>query len=151
MTRRRVIVCGAGMAGLAAAVSAAEAGAEVRVFEKSPAIGGTTFMSQGRIWTLDTLEQFAELSPNGNAKLHRLLHGQMATDMDWLERCGVVIQNEEHGIFGHGWGRNMNPEQGLNRLVEVLTAAPWLAAPRHRTGQDPDRTWPGDWGRRRRR
>jgi succinate dehydrogenase/fumarate reductase flavoprotein subunit len=120
MTPRHVVVCGAGLAGLAAAVSAAQAGARVTLIEKSPGIGGTTFLSQGRIWTYDTLDQFRELSPRGDFGWHRLLHRDMGVDLDWLAECGVVVRNEEHGIFGHGWGRNIDPAQGLNRLLELL-------------------------------
>jgi succinate dehydrogenase/fumarate reductase flavoprotein subunit len=45
-----VIVLGTGAAGLVAAVSAAERGARVGLFERSDLVGGTTAMSGGVIW-----------------------------------------------------------------------------------------------------
>lgn len=45
-----VIVVGSGAAGLAAALSARESGAEVTVLEATPTIGGTTALSSGAAW-----------------------------------------------------------------------------------------------------
>src|SRR5579871_3838037 len=45
-----VIVLGTGAAGLTAAVTAAELGARVGLFEKGATIGGTTVYSGGMIW-----------------------------------------------------------------------------------------------------
>lgn len=45
-----VLVVGSGAAGLVAALAAASRGCRVRVFEKTPWIGGTTALSEGMIW-----------------------------------------------------------------------------------------------------
>src|ERR1700759_4798974 len=45
-----VIVLGTGAAGLTAAVTAAELGARVGLFEKGDTVGGTTVYSGGMIW-----------------------------------------------------------------------------------------------------
>ncbi len=45
-----VVIVGAGASGLAAAISAADAGAEVRVLEKSACVGGTAAVSGGVVW-----------------------------------------------------------------------------------------------------
>src|SRR3954447_21902778 len=52
-----VIVLGTGAAGLTAAVTAAELGAKVGLFEKGATLGGTTVYSGGMIWI--TLNQHA--------------------------------------------------------------------------------------------
>ncbi|MFZ2175605.1 MAG: FAD-dependent oxidoreductase [Rhodococcus sp. (in: high G+C Gram-positive bacteria)] len=48
-----IVVFGSGAAGLAAAVTAAEAGCTVQLFEKAPAVGGTTAKSGGVYWVPD--------------------------------------------------------------------------------------------------
>ena len=45
-----VVVLGTGAAGLVAAISAAEHGASVGLFERSELVGGTTAMSGGVVW-----------------------------------------------------------------------------------------------------
>src|ERR1041384_3988482 len=45
-----VIVLGTGAAGMTAAVTAAELGAKVGLFEKGATLGGTTVYSGGMIW-----------------------------------------------------------------------------------------------------
>jgi 3-oxosteroid 1-dehydrogenase len=47
---RRVVVVGSGAAGMAAAVSAARAGAAVTLLERAPLLGGTTAWGGGGIW-----------------------------------------------------------------------------------------------------
>jgi glycine/D-amino acid oxidase-like deaminating enzyme len=48
---RAVIVIGAGMAGLTAALAAGEAGSDVLVLESEPAVGGSMAISGGLIWS----------------------------------------------------------------------------------------------------
>ena len=45
-----VVVIGSGAAGLSAATAAHDAGAEVRLLERAPLIGGTTGVSGGIVW-----------------------------------------------------------------------------------------------------
>lgn len=47
---RRVVVLGSGAAGLTAALAAAQAGADVELFERAPTVGGTTALSGGACW-----------------------------------------------------------------------------------------------------
>ena len=61
-----VIVCGAGMAGLCAAVSALEAGARTLVVDIAPAPGGSMRWSGGTIWTAPSMEVMERWVPGGS-------------------------------------------------------------------------------------
>jgi fumarate reductase flavoprotein subunit len=103
-----VVVVGAGAAGLAAAVSAAQAGATVTLLEKLPALRGTTSWSVGSVAAARTRLQreagiadnpadFAEdivLSDPRTAEPAHLLHllaEQSGAVVTWLETLGVVF------------------------------------------------------------
>ena len=45
-----VVIVGAGASGLAAAIAAHEAGAQVRIIEKASSVGGTAAISGGVVW-----------------------------------------------------------------------------------------------------
>jgi NADPH-dependent 2,4-dienoyl-CoA reductase/sulfur reductase-like enzyme len=61
-----VLVCGGGMAGLCAAVSAAQAGARPLVIEKGAELGGSMLMSGGSIWTAPTMAIMESWVPGGD-------------------------------------------------------------------------------------
>jgi hydroxysqualene dehydroxylase len=88
MTARKVYVIGAGLAGLAAAVTLARMGAAVEVFEAAPQAGGRC-----RSW-FDA--QFGEVIDNGN---HLVLSGNRAT-VDYLKTIGA-----EDRVTGPGEAR----------------------------------------------
>src|SRR4051794_6749143 len=60
MTDFDVIVLGTGGAGLTAAITAAELGARVGLFEKGDTVGGTTVYSGGMIWIPLNMHEPAE-------------------------------------------------------------------------------------------
>jgi succinate dehydrogenase/fumarate reductase flavoprotein subunit len=123
MSQRRthVAICGAGMSGLTAALSALESGAHVTIFEKAPEIGGTTALSGGLVWTWADLAEMQNAIPNGNPALQQLLFDQLAAGRDWLGGYGVIF-GEEESVFGYGWGQRMEPPQALDRLVHHCLA-----------------------------
>lgn len=102
-----VVVLGAGLAGLCAALAAAEAGATVTLLEKTAAAGGSTLMSAGSFALAGTDLQEAEGvkdSPealaqelhkvsggNADAGLVRLYVEQQVDAYHWLKRHGVVF------------------------------------------------------------
>ncbi len=46
-----VVIAGAGGAGLMAALTLAEHGADIKVFEKMPVAGGSTRFPEGHVWS----------------------------------------------------------------------------------------------------
>lgn len=110
-----VLVVGAGLAGLAAAASAAETGASVAICEKRPEIGGSTVLSAGLSAFAGTDEQAAAgiaddtallrddlletgLHRNDPALVDAYCAAQLAT-YRWLRGLGVVY-GEVHAASG---------------------------------------------------
>ncbi|HET7047377.1 MAG TPA: FAD-dependent oxidoreductase [Solirubrobacteraceae bacterium] len=88
---RAVIVVGAGMAGLTAALAAGEAGSDVLVLESEPAVGGSMALSGGLIWGPATLELARRWIPRGNPELQRLLVDELGEVWSWLEGHGTPL------------------------------------------------------------
>lgn len=102
-----VIVTGAGGAGLAAAVSAAEKGASVIVLGKSPKAGGATVFAEGLVAVESPVQKRLGISVTTdelfrnhmhfnhwalNARLVRALIDISSDSIDWLEKMGVVFE-----------------------------------------------------------
>lgn len=79
-----VVVLGTGAAGLVAALAAAEAGADVALFEKSAAVGGTTAISGGTCWVPNHRHGAADTTTeraDALAYLASLSHGFISPDL----------------------------------------------------------------------
>lgn len=111
-----VLVCGAGMAGLTAALSAVEAGASVRVVEKGPQPGGSAILSSGQIWTYESVKDIWENVPCGAPDLQALVVQGLRPGVEWLRSRGVETSDWK-SIHG-GLGVSVDPPE----LVRVLTA-----------------------------
>jgi succinate dehydrogenase/fumarate reductase flavoprotein subunit len=93
----RVVVAGAGMAGLAAAVRARELGAEVAVHEKGERPGGSMLLSSGVVWRYREWERFRAECPAGDPDLQRLVWEGLDDALAWLERLGAPVVARETG------------------------------------------------------
>ncbi len=87
-----VLVCGGGMAGLCAAVSAIEAGARPLVVEKGAAPGGSMRMSGGTIWTAPSMAVMEAWVPGGDRERQRRLVEGLEPGLAWLDGLGVARQ-----------------------------------------------------------
>lgn len=116
-----VVVCGGGLAGLTAAVSALEDGVPVTLIEKAPELGGTTAISGGLIWTFRDYEDIRRDIPAGDAALQWMVHDTVADGRAWLARQGANLGPEE-SLLGHGWGRIMDPPQAVAALADRFNA-----------------------------
>ncbi len=122
-----IIVVGAGGAGLAAALSAAEGGASVLLVEKMPAIGGNTLRASGLFNAADPARQkpmgikdspdwhFKQTMASGHggndlAVVRRFVNEALPT-LNWLESLGVRFMPETVATWGAEWPRGHKPTQ----------------------------------------
>ncbi|MDY4163193.1 MAG: flavocytochrome c [Sutterella sp.] len=94
-----VVVVGAGGAGLSAALSASEAGADVLVIEKMPMLGGNTVLSASHMLSPPKNDRGAEArlesivqakgGSTADPALARMIIGHAAETLDWLSGMGA--------------------------------------------------------------
>lgn len=118
-----VVVVGTGMAGIAAALAAQEAGARVLVLEKAPreSAGGSTRFSgggfrapQGTFTADDLFDDFMSVTQRrGNAELLRNLADRAADGVQWLAKNGMTWVDP----------RSFRPDARA-RKVQLFTAKP---------------------------
>ena len=123
-----VLVIGGGGTGLAAAVSASEAGATVLVAEKSGSLGGTTALSIGSVTAgctsyqerqgihdspealFEDMTKFnAELEPYDNHELRWVLARESGNTIDWLRSLGFEF-----------FGPSLEPPNRVPRMHNVI-------------------------------
>ena len=114
LTATPVVVCGAGMAGLAAAAAAAEAGARVVTVEKGHTVGGSLALSGGLLWTLPSPAEAWEAAPLGDPWLQSLVSESFPAALAWAEGAGVTLG--EDVVVGRGRGRIVDPVQMVAAL-----------------------------------
>ncbi|HXM58859.1 MAG TPA: FAD-dependent oxidoreductase [Candidatus Dormibacteraeota bacterium] len=97
-----LLVLGGGMAGLAAAARAVEAGARVVVAEKRPQVGGSASLSAGILWTAPDVETVRRVCPGGDPELGRALVEGFAPAVEWIRSTGVFVSERWEGQMGFG-------------------------------------------------
>jgi succinate dehydrogenase/fumarate reductase flavoprotein subunit len=123
-----VVVVGAGMAGLTAALVAQESGARTLCLEKLPEPGGSLAISGGYLWTVDSMDDYQRLSPEGDPALGRMVIEDLATGIEWLAEHGVGLNPVAAGMgagraFG---GHRVSPDPvsgAVTPLVDAFVAA----------------------------
>jgi len=133
-----VVVIGGGGAGLTAAITAAEKGADVVLLEKLPVLGGNTMISGGEMaapgnWLQekegikDSKDQFYEdIIKGGDAEndpaLVRVLADNALSGAEWL-RDDVKVEFEDYLLFfgGHSVKRSLVPKDASGaELIKKL-------------------------------
>ncbi|MER2107040.1 MAG: flavocytochrome c [Solibacillus sp.] len=136
----QVVIVGAGMAGLCAALEASRGGVNVLVLEKQPAIGGSSLLSgrfmafaetdfQRKLGIEDSTEKLMQdLLEVGHFKNKKHLveaYGchQLAT-YNWLVENGVVFQDCQ-AVSGHSEprGHTIIPDQAILQLKQLAEEA----------------------------
>ena len=124
-----VLVVGAGGAGLAAAVSAHQNGANVIVLEKMPKMGGNTIMSGSAFNCVDPsrqeplgIEDSIDLhfqqtyeggDEEGNPVMIRTLVENGYPTLQWLESMGMEFKDHVFTVLGGMWPRAHKPVMPL--------------------------------------
>lgn len=140
-----VIVIGGGTAGIPTAIFAAERGARVVIIEKAQALGGTLFLSGGKIAGANTVFQKAKgikdspdahyedvmriSSQTADPMLTRLWVDNAGATIDWLAENGFTV-GEDHPVEGFRYEPYSTPryQWGAANGISILkTMEPLLA------------------------
>src|SRR4051794_21897618 len=116
-----VLVLGGGMAGLCAALAAAEQGARVLVLEKGTRFGGSMHLSNGIVWSFKQMEDVRTRLRAGNAALQELVVEQLPSGFEWLLTHGIELLPEQQ-YFGYGHGRPASGPQMTSALLDAIRA-----------------------------
>jgi fumarate reductase flavoprotein subunit len=118
----RVVVAGGGLAGLTAALRAAELGARVTVLEKGDRPGGSFLLSSGYVWSYMDMPTYCREAPGGDAVLQRLILDRLASGLEWLEGVGGILLSRETGN-PLTFGARFDPQRTAAALVERIRAS----------------------------
>ncbi|TCK92615.1 fumarate reductase flavoprotein subunit [Natranaerovirga hydrolytica] len=124
-----VVVIGGGGAGLSAAVTAHENGANVIVLEKMPRLGGNTILSGGAFNAVNPERQerqgiedstekhytqtYEGGDEAGNPELVRTFVEGAPTALQWLESLGMEFNDDVFTVLGGMWPRANKPSTPL--------------------------------------
>ncbi len=118
----RVVIAGAGLAGLTAALRAAQLGARVTLLEKGDRPGGSFVLSSGYVWSYKDMPTFRKEAPGGDATLQKLILERLGSTLDWLESAGGALLSRETGN-PLTFGARFEPEQTVAALVNRVRAS----------------------------
>ena len=90
-----IIVAGAGIGGLCAALRAQEKGASVAIIEKAEKIGGSAAASGGTIWCATSVDEWLKVQPGGDPTLGAALIDHFYQGITWLSEQGVSLRKRD--------------------------------------------------------
>jgi succinate dehydrogenase/fumarate reductase flavoprotein subunit len=120
-----VVVAGAGLGGLAAALAAAEQGVDVVLLEKGREPGGSFALAGGYIWTFASREDYAREVPEGDPELGGLVVEDLDAGIEFLLEHGARLGPEVISKDGLR-GRRVEPDPvsaGVLPLARALAEA----------------------------
>src|SRR5919112_6564938 len=118
----RIVVAGGGLAGLTAALRAAELGARVTLLEKGDRPGGSFLLSSGYVWSYRDMPTYRREAPGGDTVLQKQFLDRLGSGLDWLEGVGGVLLSRETGN-PLTFGARFDPERTVSALVDRLEAS----------------------------
>ncbi len=117
-----VVVCGAGPAGLCAALAAVEQGARVLILEKGDEVGGSFRFSGGGVWAFADMEIYRRYMPEADQAICELVMTQLGDDLQWLEDWGVKpLARLPNDLIGAGI--SVDPMQMISTLERLVLEA----------------------------
>src|SRR5215212_5876050 len=118
----RVVIAGGGLAGLTAALRAAQLGARVTLLEKGANLGGSFVYSSGYVWSYADLPTFRREAPGGDIALQRLILKRLGSCLTWLEGAGGTLLTRATGN-PITFGARFDPERTIAALVQRVEAS----------------------------
>jgi succinate dehydrogenase/fumarate reductase flavoprotein subunit len=115
-----VLVVGAGMSGLAAALTAQESGAGVLVLEAGEDPGGSAALSAGQITTFGSYEDIRRGIPLGEPDQGRIVADTYDAAVQWLAGLGVTLTASPSYEFGFPRNNAMEPRVALPHLAATF-------------------------------
>lgn len=103
-----VLVSGGGMAGLAAATVAAEAGARVLVVEKDLSPGGSAALSVGMFWAMPDTETLRRRVPLGDPDLGQAVVENYPSAVEVIREMSVSVGEQVSGVMTAGIGHSID-------------------------------------------
>jgi tricarballylate dehydrogenase len=97
-----VVVLGAGLAGMSAAVTAAEAGARTVVLERAATVGGSAAISGGYVWAIEDTDKLRAEDPGRFQRHGHLVVDGYAGAIEWLTGYVPPLTGEERALAGRG-------------------------------------------------
>ena len=119
-----VVVIGAGGAGLAAAISAEQNGANVIVVEKMPKVGGNTILAGGAVNAVEDRSEFA-IKQNDSVYWH---YWQTLNGGDWQGDPELVMTLVENAYDGIQWTKELGMEWLGEEAVFTVSGGLWPRA-----------------------
>jgi succinate dehydrogenase/fumarate reductase flavoprotein subunit len=117
-----VVVAGGGLAGLTAALAAAQGGARTTLLEKGERPGGSFLLSSGYVWSYKEMPTYRKEAPGGDVALQQLILDRLGDTLEWLEDAGAASLSRETGN-PLTFGARFDPEQTVAVLVEHILAS----------------------------
>lgn len=118
-----VLVAGGGMAGLAAAATAAEGGAKVLVVEKGSRPGGSAALSVGMFWAIPDFESLRRRVPLGDPDLGRAVVEDYPAAVEAIRETGVSVGERISGVMSVGIGHSINIHALLDHEIAAIERA----------------------------
>ena len=118
-----VLVVGGGMAGLAAAATAAEGGARVLVIEKGPRPGGSAALSVGMFWAMPDFETLRRRVPLGDPDLGQAVVEDYPAAVEAIWDMGVSVGDRVSGVMTVGIGHSIDVHALLDHEGAVVERA----------------------------